>query len=213
MKLLKRTILAVLLGGLSLLLILNVWVVRSTANFIYTRPETIPEYPVALVLGTSHRLASGNPNPYFQQRIEAAAQLFQLGKIRHVIVSGDNRSRYYNEPFEMKKALMARGIPAAAITLDYAGLRTLDSIVRSKKIFGQQQIIIITQAFHAHRALFICRFEGIDAVAFAAGSGNPDPWIGMLREYLARGIAVLDLYIFKTQPRFLGEREFLPITE
>lgn len=213
MKLLKRTLLAVLSGGLVLIIVLNTWVIRSTAHLIYEQPEAVPEYPVGLVLGTSHRLSSGSPNTYFEQRMDATVQLYRLGKIKHVIVSGDNRSKYYNEPLEMKKALMARGIPSAAITLDYAGLRTLDSIVRSKKIFGQQRIIIITQAFHAHRALFICRFEGIDAVALAAGSERPDPWYSMLREYLARAMAVFDLYIFKTQPRFLGEREFLPLSE
>lgn len=213
MKLVRRTLLTVLLGSIILLVALNVWVVRSTSNLIYTHPETVPAYPVGLVLGTSHRLSSGHPNPYFQQRIDAAAQLFLSGKIKHVIVSGDNRSRYYNEPLEMKKALIARGIPAEAITLDYAGLRTLDSIVRSKKIFGQNRLIIVTQSFHAHRALFICRFEGIDAVALAAGNEHADPWHGMLREYLARAKAVFDLYIFNTQPRFLGEQEFLPLTD
>jgi SanA protein len=212
MKLLKRTALILLLGGLVVIVALNIWVIRSTEHLIYLHPESVPEYPVGLVLGTSHRLSSGNPNSYFQQRIDAAVQLFRSGKIKHIIVSGDNRSKYYNEPLEMKKALMAKGIPAAAITLDHAGLRTLDSIVRSKKIFGQQRIVIITQAFHAHRALFICRFEHMDAVALAADSDRPDPWHSKLREYLARAAAVFDLYIFRTQPRFLGEQEFLPVT-
>lgn len=213
MKLLKRILLAVLLGGLILLLSFNVWVVGSTRHLVYTAPETLPEYRVGLVLGTSHRLSSGIPNSYFHQRIDAAAQLYQLGKIRHIIVSGDNRSRYYNEPLDMKKALMAKGIPATAITLDYAGLRTLDSIVRSKKIFGQHQLIIITQSFHAYRALFICRYEKIKAVAFAAGFESEDPWYSIIREFFARAKAVLDLYVFNTQPRFLGEEQVLPLTE
>ncbi|MCS6974976.1 MAG: YdcF family protein [Cyclobacteriaceae bacterium] len=213
MKFLFRTLLAVFLAGVAVLIVLNVWVVQSTKHLVYNKPQDVPQYKVGLVPGTSNRLSSGSPNAYFQQRIEAAAQLFRLNKIRHIIVSGDNRTKYYNEPLEMKKALIASGVPASAITLDYAGLRTLDSIVRSKKIFGQQRLIIITQSFHAYRALFICRFEGIDAVALAAGSGETDPWLSTLREYFARAIAVLDLYILNTQPRFLGEPEFLPLTD
>ena len=97
----------------------------------------------------------GSPNPFFEKRIETAAELYRIGKIDHFILSGDNRSMYYNEPMAMLKALLKKGVPASAITLDYAGLRTLDSIVRCKQIFGQNKIIIITQPFHSYRALFI----------------------------------------------------------
>ncbi|GIV35934.1 MAG: hypothetical protein KatS3mg032_0313 [Cyclobacteriaceae bacterium] len=200
-------------AGFCLLLVatLNIWVVQATRHRVFHQVEALPPHKVGLVPGTSHRLSSGNPNTYFHERMNAAAALYHAGKIKHVIVSGDNRSKYYNEPLEMKKALVARGVPAAAITSDYAGLRTLDSIVRSKKIFGQEQLVIITQPAHAYRALFICQFEGIEAVALAAG---PEKWNNVaLREILARPMAVLDLYIFKTKPRFLGKPEILPLTE
>ncbi len=211
MKIIKRAIGLLLLCALLLVAVLNLWVVQSTKSRVYTRTENIPPYPVGLVPGTSHRLSSGSPNTYFHERMDAAAALYQAGKVKHLIVSGDNRSRYYNEPLEMKKALLARNVPASAITLDYAGLRTLDSIVRSKKVFGQQRLVIITQPFHAYRALFICRFEGIDAVALAAGQEKWN-WVAW-REYLARAMAVFDLYIFKTQPRYLGEPVVLPFYE
>jgi SanA protein len=113
----------------------------------------------------------------------------------------------------MKKALIKKGVPASAITLDYAGLRTLDSIVRSKKIFGQHKITIITQPFHSYRALFISRYYEMDAVAMVAEEPELDRTFKVrLREYLARTKAVLDLYIFKTDPRFLGEKQQINIT-
>ncbi|MEQ8424916.1 MAG: ElyC/SanA/YdcF family protein, partial [Cyclobacteriaceae bacterium] len=157
---------------------------------------------------TSHLLTSGAPNPFFDNRMSTAARLYKEGKIKHFIVSGDNRTRYYNEPLEMRKALVNLGIPSTSITLDYAGLRTLDSIVRSKEIFGQNEITIVTQNFHCYRALFICNYYGIDAVAYVAEEPASEHvekvhW----REYLARAKAVLDLYVLKTSPRHLGQKE------
>jgi SanA protein len=167
---------------------------------------------VALVLGTSHRVVGGGPNPYFRKRIETAAALYKLGKIDHFILSGDNRTMFYNEPWEMRKALIAEGVPEDAITLDYAGLRTLDSVVRSKKIFGQNKITIITQPFHSYRALFISNFYHIDAVAMVTEEPGFDESVKLrVREYFARTKAVLDLYVFNTSPRFLGPKEEINI--
>ena len=108
----------------------------------------------------------------------------------------------------MKKALIKMGVPSTAITLDYAGLRTLDSIVRSKEIFGQNEITIVTQTFHSYRALFISQYYGIDAVAFVNEKQDEnDLQVIHWREILARTKAVLDLYILKTSPRHLGQKE------
>jgi SanA protein len=112
----------------------------------------------------------------------------------------------------MRKALIKEGVPATAITLDYAGLRTLDSVVRSKKIFGQDRITIITQPFHSYRALFISSYYGIDAVAMVTEEPELEKSFKVrIREYFARTKAVLDLYIFKTAPRFLGRKEQINI--
>lgn len=191
-----------------LLIAANLWVVRSTASGIFSNYSEIPSNPVGLVLGTSSRRTDGSPNPFFHNRMAAAAQLYRLGKIGHIIVSGDNRSRFYNEPLEMKNALVKLGVPETAITLDYAGLRTLDSVVRSKEIFGQDHITIITQPFHSYRALFISRFYHIEAVALVAEEPADEPAVSVyVREYFARAKAVLDLYVFKTGPRHLGQKE------
>jgi SanA protein len=188
----------------------NIWVVASTTSSVFTQSEDLPNYPVALVLGTSNKTTAGTPNQFFEKRMDTAAALFKAGKIQHFIVSGDNRTKFYNEPFEMQKALISRGVPTSAITLDYAGLRTLDSVVRCKEVFGQDKIIIITQPFHSYRALFISQFYDIDAAAM----GALDPGLDIsfkvkLREYFARSKAVLDLYLFRTEPRHLGPKEFI----
>jgi SanA protein len=189
-------------------LLSNIWVVTSTKEKILSDVENLPDSSVALVLGTSHRLTNGYPNPYFEDRILSAAALYKSGKATHFLLSGDNRTKYYNEPEEMKKALIKEGVPSSAITLDYAGLRTLDSIVRSKEIFGQTKIIIVTQPFHCYRALFISNYYEIDAVALWPSGASPilTPQLNV-REWFARAKAVLDLYILKTSPMHLGNKE------
>ncbi len=199
-----------LLVLLLLLLFTNLQVLVTTHNRLFTLEEHPTPYPIAIILGTSNRTADGNPNLFFANRISTAATLFKEGKITHIIVSGDNRSKYYNEPALMQNALIEMGVPTEAITKDYAGLRTLDSIVRGKEIFGQQNITIITQEFHGYRALFISQYYGIDAMVIAA----PDPSDRLninvkLREYFARTKAWLDLYILHTPPQHLGEKEQL----
>jgi SanA protein len=205
-------LLAVFFFVASAVLAANIWVVKSTEGNVIDKVDDLPDTKVALVLGTSQKLVNGLPNPFFENRIQAAAVLYKGGKVVHFILSGDNRTRYYNEPAAMKRALMKLGVPESAITLDYAGLRTLDSIVRSKKIFGQDKLIIITQPFHSYRALFISRFYNIDAVALVAQEPRQEAGAKVYwREYLARTIAVLDLYILKTKPRYLGNEEPLNI--
>jgi SanA protein len=214
MRRLKRIVLTLLILFISLFIFCNLWIVRSTEGRIFSDLSKLPHHRIALVLGTSHRTTSGGPNPFFEKRIETAAELYKMGKIDHLILSGDNRSRYYNEPMAMLKALLKKGVPASAITLDYAGLRTLDSIVRCKEIFGQDKFIIITQPFHSYRAVFISQYYDINAIAMVAE--EPDFEYSMkvrVREYLARTKAVLDLYVLKTPPRFLGRKEEINVQE
>ena len=212
MRWLKRVVIAGSFLFVFLTLATNVWIVQSTSQRVFSNADALPDHRVALVLGTSNKTATGNSNPYFERRIATAAELFKLGKIDHVIVSGDNRSRYYNEPMEMQKALMKHGVPQAAITLDFAGLRTLDSVVRCKEIFGQSRITIITQPFHSYRALFISSFYDIEAVAMVTNEPDADYTARVrVREYLARTKAVLDLYVLRTTPRFMGEKELIKV--
>ncbi|MGK7396868.1 MAG: SanA/YdcF family protein [Candidatus Cyclobacteriaceae bacterium M3_2C_046] len=190
----------------------NIWIVSATKKHVYDAIENVPSHMVTVVLGTSKRLVTGADNPFFHFRMQTAANLFKQGKTRHIIVSGDNNTIYYNEPIDMKKALMELGVPEYAITLDYAGFRTLDSIVRSKEIFGQEEFIIVTQEFHTYRAVFISQFYDIRAVAMAAKNLEFKESVSVrIREFFARPKAVLDLYLLHKSPKFLGEKEPLII--
>jgi len=207
-----KVILYIILFGLLFILVSNIWIYSSTKDAVYDSIENTPKTDVALVLGTSPKLMSGEPNPFFHERIKMAAKLLEEGKVKHIIVSGDNRSKYYNEPIKMYNALLDLGVPKEKINLDYAGLRTLDSIVRCKEIFGQDNIIIITQPFHSYRALFISQYYDINAVSLSLTNIPSDfSYKVKAREYLARALAVLDLYILHREPKFLGERETISI--
>jgi len=202
-----------IMGAFSFLFVLffigicNFWVEYSTRKQVFPNLEKIPFNNVGLVLGTSKYLKGGYQNPYFYYRIAAAAKLYHAGKVKHLLVSGDNGLKSYNEPKEMQAALMAKGVPESAITLDYAGFRTLDSVVRSKAVFGQQKITIISQKFHNQRALFIANRNGINAVGYNAKNISFKLGIKtMVREYLARCKAILDMTILNKQPKFLGEQ-------
>jgi SanA protein len=198
--------------GIVFFVLCNIWVVSSTQVNVYSDNNKLPEHRVALVLGTSNKTTAGTPNQFFEKRMDTAAELYKMGKIDHFILSGDNRSKFYNEPVEMRKALVSRGVPASSIVLDYAGLRTLDSVVRCKEIFGQNEIIIITQPFHSYRALFISNYYEMDAVAMVASDPGLDVSFKVrIREYFARTKAVLDLYVLKTAPRHLGKKEDIRI--
>lgn len=191
----------------------NSLVYNTSQSKIYSEVDKLPANNVGLVLGTSSRSKGGNENLFFKYRIEAAAELYRTGKIKHILVSGDNRVKYYNEPRDMMNALKAKGVPASAITLDYAGFRTLDSVVRCKKVFGQSSYTIISQEFHNERALFLASKSGIDAIAYNARDVSfKYSKITYLREYLARTKAVIDIYVLKTQPKFLGEKEHIQLS-
>lgn len=175
---------------------------------VYDRAERIPPREVGLVLGTSEHKRGGGDNPYFDYRIAAAAKLYRLGKVRRLLLSGDNHLDGYNEPENMKRALLAQHVPAGVITLDYAGLRTLDSIVRAEKVFGLRRFTIISQRDHDARALLIAQYYKLDAIAYAAEDVPfhvaPNAHI---HEWEAQVKAVLDLYVLHTAPKHLGERE------
>ena len=195
-----------ILAALALVLFANVQIARASEGRVYHAADSIPENSVGLLLGTSPYLVSGRLNPFFEHRIRAAVELLRAGRIEYILASGDNEHRSYNEPVQMKKALLAAGVPEAAIVLDFAGFRTLDSVVRASEVFGQERLTVISQEFHTRRALYIASRYTIDAVAFAADDVGGYTGVRMqLREQLARTLAVLDVQVLGTRPRFLGE--------
>lgn len=210
-RLIKRIFIYLIVSIVLFLTLTNIWVVVSTKNRVLNNVAELPTGRTILVLGTSNRLTSGEKNPFFVNRMDAAWELYKNGKATQFILSGDNRTMYYNEPIAMKKALMAKGVPDSLITLDYAGLRTLDSIVRCKEIFGQDSIIIVTQTFHGYRALFISNHIGLDAFLVEPARIDSQSTLRVrTREVVARSLAVIDLYLLGTSPRHLGKKIELP---
>ena len=137
----------------------------DSADVIHDSLTDIAPAEAGLVLGTSPQAPGGGSNPYFTFRIDAAAELYKSGKVKYLIVSGnrtnDGRSYGYDEPTKMREALIAQGVPASAIYRDYAGFRTLDSILRAHIVFGQDRVIVISQRFHLERALFLAKGHGL----------------------------------------------------
>ncbi|MEZ5978602.1 MAG: ElyC/SanA/YdcF family protein [Planctomycetota bacterium] len=170
---------------------------------VYDDPAAVPHRRVALVLGTNP-LHEGRPNRFYRTRIEAAAELYRAGAVDGILVSGDNGTPDYNEPEQMRDDLVALGVPAEFVTCDYAGFRTLDSVVRAQEVFGLDAFTVVSQPFHAERAVFLARSRGIDAVGFGAADPALRSWLKVrAREVLARTLAVGDV-LFGTEPRFLG---------
>lgn len=189
------------------LLAIDRWVTWQTQSKIINDVENTPPFQVAVVLGTSKYIGK-TLNEYYAHRIEAAIALYQQGKVRNFLLSGDNAHRSYNEPWTMKRDLLRAGVPVENISLDYAGFRTLDSIVRAKQIFDSNNFLIITQRFHCERALFIAHHQNIQASCLAVpGPLNHSGFKVRLREVFARAYAVFDLFVFDTQPKFLGPKE------
>lgn len=167
---------------------------------------------VAVVLGCTPTI-HGRRNKYFTGRMDAAAELWKSGKIRCLIVSGDNSEKYYNEPRYMTEALVSRGVPANKIVPDYAGLRTYDSVVRAQRVFGANQVTFISQPDHVERAVTMARMLGMDAEGLEAPdrvqrrSVRLKQW---LRERAARAAMFFDV-VTHHEPRHLGERIELPL--
>ena len=207
-KRLKRFLL--LLLGFFVITIISVlsidyYISKQTSEKIYTQVNKIPPNKVGLLLGTSKYLSSGHINLYYKYRIEAVTKLYRSGKIKFILISGDNGSKSYNEPELMKQDLVENNIPEANIFLDYAGFRTLDSVLRAQKIFGQNTFTVISQEFHNERALYLAHHFNIKAIAFNAKDVKLNyGFKTQLREKLARCKMMLDL-LFKVEPKYLGD--------
>lgn len=189
----------------------NVRVVRAAESRIFTSVDSIPHNKVALLLGTNPLNRWGRPNSYFINRINTAAELYHAGKVDFIIASGDNHTKEYDESTAMRDSLMAHGVPEDRIILDFAGFRTLDSVVRAKEVFGCDSLTIISQEDHNARALYLAEANGINAVAISAPL-RAGRWVRTrlaLREWLARDKMLLDIW-FGKRPHFLGEKIEIP---
>lgn len=200
------SILSILILFIIILLLCDFIIDNSAKGKTFYSIEKIPKNRVGIILGTAKKLTSGGPNTYYTNRIVAAISLFKSKKIDFILVSGDNGSIYYNEPEAIKKDLIKAGIPENKIFLDYAGFRTLDSMMRAKCIFGLKSVTVISQKFHNDRAIYIAQKKGLNAIGYNAEDiTGTNGFRVELREYFARVKVFLDLLTNK-QPKFYGEK-------
>ena len=198
----RRVVAVLFVAGLgmllSLILVCNIWIITATRSRVFYNIASLPVHRDALVLATGRFMEKGRINQHFVRRVEAAAALYRAGKIQRLILSGD---KAHDEPMELKRALLDRGVPESALVLDNYGLRTLDSVVRARDVFRCGDLTIVSERFHDFRALFLSRYYGVNAVAYAPPD-LPFRWMirSSVRESLARVKAVLDLYVLKTKP-------------
>ncbi|MCB1061727.1 MAG: YdcF family protein [Verrucomicrobiae bacterium] len=191
--------------GLIAIIAGNLCVRQAASDRVYDSLEETPHRSAGLVLGCVKTLPNGRGNLFFRYRINAAAALYHAGKVDYLIVSGDNHRHGYDEPTDMRDALVAAGVPEDRIYRDYAGFRTLDSVVRAREIFSQTSLTIVSQSFHNERAIFIARENGIDAIGFNAKDVESLGGLRTrLREHLARFKTVLDVWVLDSKPKFLG---------
>ena len=181
------------LAGISLLAGSIAFVRVTSAGYLYS-PDSVPAAPVALVLG-ARVFPSGTPSPFLAARLDLAHRLYRDGKVRVVLVSGDNMAPEYNEPDAMRTYLIDAGMPPEAVIADYAGFDTYDSCARARRIFGVEQLVIVTQSYHLPRAVATCRALGVDATGVGDDSlrGSRAWRRGAIRDQLACVKTVIDL--------------------
>ncbi len=196
-----------LIAALVIFGIPRLFVVLSTSKKMY-QVDNAPKGRVAIVFGAGLQ-RDGTPSPVLRDRVETAADLFFAGKVEKILMSGDNRFLYYNEPGSMKNYALSLGVPEEAIVLDYAGRRTYDTCYRAKDIFGVKDALLVTQSFHLSRALFTCQNLGLDAVGVVADRreymrSSKVSWEA--RELPAALVAMWDVWVAHPEP-VLGEKE------
>lgn len=200
----QRRLFQGLVAACALALVPATWMRLEAGDRVGTTAEA-PAREVAVVFGAG--LWKGRPTPYLAHRLDAAAELYRTGKVKVVLVTGDNSRVEYDEPDAMRTYLTGRGVPDERIVSDYAGFDSWDSCVRARKIFGVDRAVLVSQGFHIHRAVTLCRSAGIDAYGVGVDEPRDATWYyGGARELAASGKAALDA-LLRPDPRFLGPEE------
>ncbi|MEU3604769.1 ElyC/SanA/YdcF family protein [Streptomyces sp. NPDC035033] len=180
------------------------WMHTAAAGKLRTTAD-VPARDVAVVFGAG--LWNGRPTPYLAHRLDTAAELYRTGKVKVLLVTGDNSRTEYDEPGAMRAYLAARGVPDGKVVSDHAGFDTWDSCVRARKVFGVDRAVLVTQDFHVKRAVALCERAGVASYGVGVAEPQDTTWYyGTVRELFAAGKAALDAAV-RPDPRFLGPRE------
>ncbi|MFF0015413.1 vancomycin high temperature exclusion protein [Streptomyces sp. NPDC005374] len=200
----RRRLVQAVVAGCVLALLPATWLYLSTGGRLRTTADA-PRTEVAVVFGAG--LWDGEPSPYLANRLDAAAKLYRDGRIKVVLVTGDNSREDYDEPDAMRAYLTRHGVPGGRIVSDYAGFDTWDSCVRARKIFGVHRAVLISQGFHIRRAVALCEAAGVTSYGIGVDAKHDVTWYyGGTREIFAAGKAAVDV-VFHPAPRFLGPKE------
>ncbi len=190
------------------LLAADLYVASFSKGRLYDNPADVPHRQAAVVLGCAP-ITEGRPNLFYHYRLDAAAALWHAGKIDAILVSGDNSRKDYDEPAAMKADLIERGVPSEFITADYAGFRTLDSVIRAREVFGLDDYIVVSQPFHCRRALYLASRKGHSVIGFCAADVRGGRALKIrLRETFSRAASLLDILITR-RARYLGPQEHI----
>ncbi len=205
---------ALAVAGVAFIAAADRWMLATTDALCYPELEAVPERPVAIVFG-ARVYPGGGLSPVLRHRVEAGVSLYQAGKVRKLLMTGDNGRSDYDEVTAMKRHAVSLGVPAEDVVRDYAGFRTYDSCYRAREIFAVDRAVLVTQAFHLPRAIYTARNLGIDAVGYSSRVGMaPDALRSTrIREALARAAAVIDVAFLRRQSKYLGPREPLFVNE
>ncbi|MEU6147651.1 ElyC/SanA/YdcF family protein [Streptomyces sp. NPDC047081] len=200
----QRRLVQAVMAACVLALLPATWLYVVTGDRLRTTADA-PRTEVAVVFGAG--LWDGEPSPYLANRLSAAAELYHAGRIKVVLVTGDNSRKDYDEPDAMRAYLTRHGVPDSRIVSDYAGFDTWDSCVRAKKIFGVDRAVLISQGFHIRRAVALCQAAGVTSYGIGVDAKHDVTWYyGGTREIFAAAKAALDV-VFEPDPRFLGPKE------
>lgn len=200
----RRRVVQTVMAGCVLALLPSAWTHATAADRLRSTADA-PAAEVAVVFGAG--LWRGRPTPYLANRLDAAAELYRSGRVKVVLVTGDNSRTEYDEPDAMRTYLTGKGVPGDRIVSDFAGFDTWDSCVRAKEIFGVERAVLISQGFHIRRAVALCEAAGVESYGVGVDDEHDATWYyGGTREVFAAGKAALDA-AFKPEPRFLGPKE------
>ncbi|MFI7007345.1 vancomycin high temperature exclusion protein [Streptomyces sp. NPDC050145] len=200
----RRVVVQALMGLCVLALLPATWLFASTGDRVKALGD-VPRTDVAVVFGAG--LWDGEPSPYLAHRLDAVAELYRTGRVRAVLVTGDNSTEDYDEPDAMRDYLTRHGVPGRAVVSDYAGFDTWDSCARARRIFGVHRAVLVSQGFHIRRAVALCEAAGVSSYGVGVDEPHDVTWYaGGAREVLAAGKAALDA-IVRPDPHFLGPRE------
>lgn len=193
------------LAGIVLLYGLSAYIQSHTKDFIYYQADALPEAHTVIVLGAAVR-SNGNLSMMLEDRVKSALELYRMGRVKRFLLSGDNGTKYYNEPQAMKEYLLNEGVPEDHIFLDYAGFDTYDSMYRASAIFQVKDAIVVTQNFHIPRTLFIAQKLGLNFYGYAADKHLYHYENANKRRELLANVKAFGDLLFNSTPTYLGEK-------